>query len=38
MGGLKAKKGAYIMERITSMLATWKKQELSLFSTMKSYL
>lgn len=38
MGGLKAEKGAQIIERITSLLASWRKQNLPVFSTLKSYL
>lgn len=38
IGGLRREKGAHIMEVITSMIATIKKRELPLFSTIKSYL
>jgi len=38
IGGLRREKGAHIMEVITSVIATLKKRELSLFSTIKSYL
>jgi transposase len=38
IGGLRREKGANIMETIMSMIMTWKKQGLNLFSTMKSYL
>lgn len=38
MGGLKAEKGAWIMERVMSMLVSWRKQGLSVFPTLKSYL
>lgn len=36
MGGLRRKKGAKIMETITSMIATWKLQGKSLFTTLKT--
>ena len=35
IGGLRREIGAKIMETITSMLATWKQQGLSLFPTLK---
>ena len=35
IGGLRRETGARIMETITSMLATWKQQGLSLFPTLK---
>ena len=38
MGGLKSEKGAHIMEVITSNIASWKKQDKHLFSTLKYYL
>jgi len=38
MGGLKAERGAWTMERIMTMIVSWKKQGLSVFPTMKSYL
>ena len=38
IGGLRREKGARIMETIMSMVMTWRKQELPLFSTMKSCL
>jgi transposase len=38
MGGLKAKKGAEVLETIATMIASWKKQGLSTFNTMKSHL
>ncbi len=38
IGGLRREKGAHIMEVITSVIATLKKRELPLFSTIKSYL
>jgi transposase len=38
IGGLRREKGANIMQTITSVIATWKKQERPVFSTMKSYL
>ncbi len=37
-GGLRREKGARITEVITSVIATAKKREMSLFSTIKSYL
>ena len=36
--GLRREKGAAIMERVTSMIATWKKRELPLFSTLKAHI
>lgn len=38
MGGLKAEKGAWIMERIMTMLVSWRKQGKSVFPTLKSSL
>ena len=38
IGGLRREKGARIMETITSVIATVKKREMPLFSTVKSYL
>lgn len=38
MGGLKSEKGAHIMEIVTSLLASWKKQNKPVFQTMKSFL
>jgi transposase len=38
MGGLRSEKGAVIMERITTCLASWKKQKKPLFETLRSYL
>ena len=38
IGGLRREKGARIMETITSVIATTKKREMPLFSTLKSYL
>jgi transposase len=38
MGGLRREKGARTMETISSMIATWKKRELSIFQTLKSFL
>lgn len=38
MGGLRSEDGAVIMERITTCLASWKKQDKPLFETLKSYL
>ena len=38
MGGLRSEDGAIIMERITTCLASWKKQNKPLFETLKSYL
>ena len=38
MGGLRSEDGAVVMERITTMLASWKKQEKPLFETMRSCL
>jgi len=38
IGGLRRERGAGIMETVMSMVMTWKKQGLSLFPTMKSYL
>lgn len=38
IGGLRREKGARIMEVITSVIATLKKREMPLFSTIKSYL
>lgn len=37
-GGLRREKGARIMETIMSMITTWKRNGLNLFSMMKSYL
>jgi hypothetical protein len=36
MGGLKQEKGARIMQTITSLITTWKKQNLDVFKTMRS--
>jgi len=38
MGGLRSKKGAETLEIISTMIATWKKQEKPLLVTLKSYL
>jgi len=38
MGGLRSEDGAIAMEKITTCLASWKKQEKPLFETLKSYL
>jgi len=38
MGGLRSKNGAYLLERISTMLTTWKKQNLPLFSTLKHFI
>ncbi|MBI2137716.1 IS66 family transposase [Candidatus Woesearchaeota archaeon] len=38
IGGLRREKGARIMETIASMIATWKQQQLPLFTTLKSHL
>jgi len=38
IGGLRTEKGARIMETVTSMIATWKQQQLPLFATLKSHL
>ncbi len=38
MGGLKAPMGAEMLETIATMLTSWRKQGLSTFSTLKSYL
>jgi len=38
MGGLRSEKGAETLEIISTMIATWKKQNKPLLDTMKSYL
>lgn len=38
MGGLRSVDGAVVMERVATMLASWKRQEKPLFETMKSCL
>lgn len=38
MGGLRSEKGAETLETISTMIATWKKQDKPLLETMKSYL
>ena len=38
MGGLRSEKGAETLEIISTMIATWKKQNRPLLETMKSYL
>ena len=38
MGGLRSEKGAETLEIISTMIATWKKQNKPLLETMKSYL
>jgi len=38
MGGLRSEKGAETLEIISTMIATWKKQNKPLLGTMKSYL
>jgi len=38
MGGLRSEKGAETLEIISTMIATWKKQDRPLLKTMKSYL
>lgn len=38
MGGLRSEKGAETLEVISTMLATWKKQDKPLLETMKSYI
>ena len=38
MGGLRSEKGAETLEIISTMIATWKKQEKPLLETMKGYL
>lgn len=38
IGGLRREKGANIMQTIMTMISTWKKRELPVFSTMKSHL
>lgn len=38
MGGLRSEKGAETLEIISTMIATWKKQDKPLLETMKSYL
>lgn len=38
IGGLRRENGAKTMETISSMIATWKKRELPIFQTLKSFL
>jgi len=38
MGGLKTQQGAQILEIISTMITSWKKQGLPVFQTLKSYL
>lgn len=38
MGGLRSKRGAETLEIISTLIATWKKQDKPLFETIKSYL
>lgn len=38
MGGLRSEDGAVVMERITTCLASWKKQNKPLFETLKNYM
>ena len=38
MGGLRSEKGAETLEVISTMIATWKKQDKPLLETMKSYI
>lgn len=38
MGGLRSKDGAFVLERITTCLASWKKQGKPLFETLRSCL
>jgi len=38
MGGLRSEKGAETLEIISTMIATWKKQEKPLLKTMRSYI
>ncbi len=38
MGGLRSEKGAETLEIISTMIATWKKQDKPLLETMKSYI
>lgn len=38
MGGLRSEKGAETLEVISTMIATWKKQERPLLETMKNYI
>lgn len=38
MGGLRSEDGAFVLERIATCLASWKKQEKPLFETLRSYL
>jgi len=38
IGGLRSEKGAETLETISTMIATWKKQDKPLLETMKSYL
>lgn len=38
MGGLRSEDGAFVLERITTCLASWKKQGKPLFETLRSYL
>jgi len=38
MGGLRSKDGAVVLERVSTCLASWKKQNKPLFKTLRSYL
>ena len=37
-GGLRSEDGAFVLERIVTCLASWKKQKKPLFETLRSYL
>jgi len=38
MGGLRLEDGAVVLERVSTCLASWKKQKKPLFETLRSYL